>query len=369
MAVMDQKRIRIFAWNVLVGLIFLELAAQIYRVAKSPYQPFLKTEIMSEIKNYLRYVNHSRDQSFPLGLQKASKKPVNHGEPSIYIFSEYREKNSDKPVLLLQGDSWAEGLEENALDAFLEMASVSGLELIAAGTTSFSPTNMASQLRYMKSRGINVASTIAFIDQTDLGDESCRYKRQVVFNPEIPETVARVKPYQTHGLTVFEYGPLVSMNEMPLMAPRLLAEMIYRVRRLMNDFRGIKHCSWNEIKAPLAKPDKQAIAYFVRSLKAYLQTYAELYPGSQLTLVSYPHKGHLAGEYSYEIGSAISTVIAEFNWVDYLDMHSQALLHNNLPSVHFYEPDDLASHPTAEGYQLIGESIKSYFPSGSRIGN
>ena len=81
-------------------------------------------------------------------------------------------------------------------------------ELIAVGTTSFSPTNMAAQLRFMKSRGINVASTIAFIDQTDLGDESCRYKSQVVFNPEIPETVARVKPYQTQGLTVFEYGPL-----------------------------------------------------------------------------------------------------------------------------------------------------------------
>ena len=128
---MGQKGIRVLAWNVLVGLIFLELAAQVYRVAKSPYQPFLKTEIMSEIKNYLKYVNHSRDQSFPLGLQKASKKPVNHGEPSIYIFSEYREKNSDKPVLLLQGYSWAEGLEENALDAFLEMASVSGLESVS----------------------------------------------------------------------------------------------------------------------------------------------------------------------------------------------------------------------------------------------
>ena len=76
-AVMGQKGIRILAWNVLVGLIFLELTAQIYRVAKSPYQPFLKTEIMSGIKNYLKYVNHSRDQSFPLGLQKASKKPVN----------------------------------------------------------------------------------------------------------------------------------------------------------------------------------------------------------------------------------------------------------------------------------------------------
>ena len=269
----------------------------------------------------------------------------------------------------MQGDSWAEGLEENALNTFLEMASVSGLELIAAGTTSFSPTNMASQLRFMKSRGINVASTIAFIDQTDLGDESCRYKSQVVFNLEIPETVARVKPYQTHGLTVFEYGPLVSMNEMPLMAPRLLVEMIYRVQRLLNDFRGIKHCSWNEINAPLAKPDKQAISYFVRSLNAYIQTYAELYPGSQLTLVSYPHKGHLAGDYSYEIGAAISSVAAEFNWVNHLGLHSEVGLDNTLPSIHLYEPGDLASHPTAQGYQFIGESIKSYFLNSLRIGS
>ena len=366
---MGQKRIRILAWNVLVGLIFLELAAQVYRVAKSPSQPFLKTEIMSEIKDYLEYVNHSRDQSFPSRLVKASKKPANYSQPSIYLFSEYRGINSDKPVLLLQGDSWVEGLEENALEDFLQMASGSGLELIAAGTTSFSPTNMAAQLRFIKSRGINVASTIALIDQTDLGDESCRYKRQVVFNPEVPETVARVKPYQSQGQVVFEYGPLVSMNEMPLMAPRLIAEMMYRVRRLLNDFRGIKHCSWTEIKAPLAKPDKQAITYFIRSLKAYIQTYAELYPGKPLTLVSYPHKGHLAGEYSYEIGSAISTVIADFNWVNHLDLHSQAPLHNNLPSIHLYEPGDLASHPTAEGYQLIGESIKHYFLDSSRIGN
>ena len=90
---------------------------------------------------------------------------------------------------------------------------------------------------------------------------------------------------------------------------------------------------------------------------------------SSIFLVSYPHKGHLAGEYSYEIASAISTVIAEFNWVNYLDLRSQALLHNNLPSAHFYEPDDLASHPTAEGYQFIGESIKSHFLDISRNGN
>ena len=138
---------------------------------------------------------------------------------------------------------------------------------------------------------------------------------------------------------------------------------------MLNDFRRINQCSWSEIKAPLAKPDKQAISYFVRSLKAYIQTYTELYPNSRLTLVSYPHKGHLAGDYSYEIGSAISTIVAEFNWVNHLDLHSQALLHSNLPSIHLYEPGDLASHPTAEGYQLIGESIKHYLLKGSRIVN
>ena len=356
---MGQKGIRILAWNLLVGLIFLEVAAQIYRVAKSPYQPFLKTEIMSEIKNYLKYVNHSRDQRFPLELQKVSKKPVNYGEPSIYIFSEYREKNSDKPVLLLQGDSWAEGLEENALDAFLEMASVSGLELIAAGTTSFSPTNMASQLRFMKSRGINVASTIAFIDQTDLGDESCRYKRQAVFNSEIPETIALVKPYQSHGQTVFEYGPLVSMNEMPLMAPRLLAEMIYRVRRLLNDVRGSKACSWDEIRAPLLRPDSQQIEYFTRALRAYINTHAALYPDANLNLITHPHRGHLNGEYKYEIGSTVKATAAEFDWVNHLalgnfDLKREAL---TLHPTEMFETGDPASHPTKAGYQLIGELI------------
>ena len=68
---------------------------------------------------------------------------------------------------------------------------------INAGVTSYSPTLMRLQMDFLeKDFGIKPNIVVAYIDQTDLGDENCRYKDSRIF---IKNKLAGIKEEKFSG--------------------------------------------------------------------------------------------------------------------------------------------------------------------------
>ena len=90
---------------------------------------------------------------------------------------------NEKINILLQGDSWSEQFltnektYKNAIKYIQTTTKDNNMGFINAGVTSYSPTLMRLQMDYLeKDFGIKPNIVVAYIDQTDLGDENCRYK-------------------------------------------------------------------------------------------------------------------------------------------------------------------------------------------------
>ena len=57
------------------------------------------------------------------------------------------------------------------------LLNIPGTQFLLAGTSSYSPSLMSAQLNTIRSHFKELPETIiAIIDQTDLGDELCRYR-------------------------------------------------------------------------------------------------------------------------------------------------------------------------------------------------
>ena len=104
------------------------------------------------------------------------------------IFTHLNDKNK-KTKVLLQGDSWFEqingmgGIESYfSYKLFQKFGKKHNTSFINAGTSGYSPSLMNLQIDILeKDFNIRPEIVIAFIDQRNIGDEICRYKKNKVY--------------------------------------------------------------------------------------------------------------------------------------------------------------------------------------------
>ena len=102
-------------------------------------------------------------------------------KPENYLFTIINNFKDNKKNILIQGDSWIEQLNEtenfNSFKEIYNFTNINNLGFINSGITSYSPSLMQIQLNILeKDFNIKPNMVIAYIDQTDIGDELCRYK-------------------------------------------------------------------------------------------------------------------------------------------------------------------------------------------------
>ena len=87
-------------------------------------------------------------------------------------------KNKKGKLVLLQGDSWMEQVQEidESLKLFQDFSKKNDINIINGGITSYAPTLMSLQYKFLKTDfDINPSIVVIYVDQTDIGDEICRY--------------------------------------------------------------------------------------------------------------------------------------------------------------------------------------------------
>ena len=112
------------------------------------------------------------------------------------LFTTITNPEEKEVVVLFQGDSWMEQLtspvDNNFISAELvkKFANNKKINFINGGIASYSPSLMSLQLDVLENDfQILPNIVIAYIDQTDLGDENCRYKNIKVFEDGVLKSI------------------------------------------------------------------------------------------------------------------------------------------------------------------------------------
>lgn len=160
---------------------------------------FLTPEQVRFYKKYSAEMNHLRVFDFLNLMPRDVEKTT-----TDFLFSKIGTGNQ---VVLIQGDSWAEQMVTShpsyiALQIFAED---NDIQFILGGTNSFATSIMQAQYRLLR-KDFSIAPNIviAIIDQTDIGDELCRYRHQIAQNA-LGEHI--VKPHDGTELVPYVLKP------------------------------------------------------------------------------------------------------------------------------------------------------------------
>jgi hypothetical protein len=313
------------------------------------------TKVISQIYvEYFDKLNHLRDLNFD---KRLPKKYIN-SDSLIYNRIPVLKKEQEAEVLI-QGDSWAESFLTNALsrNIFEEAADKYGKNFVIAGTSSYSPSLMSAQLRILnKDFGIFPEKIIAFIDQTDIGDELCRYKDYRYmenggifvrsFDSERNSDPYFIEPYMR------KVKILSSQN---LNLVKILKIAVTKINRTPQPV----VCGWTEIEKYLlyGLTEFEAI-YLMSTFSQYVETVFQLNSVEKLIIVTFPHKRHLTGEYKYDVSELVSLVVNQspyrkkIKFISSNDMKKE-ILTSGIPIDNIYYLDDPASHLTEKAHAKI----------------
>ena len=136
--------------------------------------------------------------------------------PENYLFAVVNEFAEKKNKILIQGDSYAETLTwyRNTYNFLNEFSNKNDVGLINAGIASYSPSLMSLQLDVLE-KDFNIYPNIivAYFDQSDMGDEICRYKNKRIFDKN--GKLIRVKEKKYSG-NIFNYTKIHNESEILL---------------------------------------------------------------------------------------------------------------------------------------------------------
>lgn len=289
-----KKKLLLLSATIIIGVISLEYLAyvQINRLIKR--NGFTK-ELIEFHNHYYKELHH---------LGRLNEADVEN--PSSLMFDEIGDGPS---CIIIQGDSWAEQYKINKSKEYLSnyLKKKNQHRFILAGTGSYSPSIMTSQLFLLRNDfGHNPEYLIAVIDQTDIGDEICRYKKlrsrekgRVIVKPEDGNSIE----YNSGFYIMDNFRMFFSENY----------SIVKVFNYLKNDYKQKKNrkkyklrCTKKQILGPLKNGlnDSQK-EYIISVLNDYFNE-AFSYPDlKKLIIITHPHRGHLSGEYILNITDLI----------------------------------------------------------------
>lgn len=317
-----------------------------------------KTISTSDIKSHYldHYERYSNELNHLGGLNLLEDLPKDLVSQNTILYVKLGEGSKR---ILIQGDSWAEALATNLKSRILVEEFTKGFdsEIFLAGIGSYSPSIFSAQLRVLdRDFGIKPDYVVAVVDQTDIGDELCRYKslRSIERNGEV--SVATFSPAQR-----YEYFNL--QNHLKTM--RVLGSDSFNSHKIfqlaLGNLRAQPQrptCNWSAIQSYLEKEitdlDKN---YFIEIIHDYVSKVFSQDKTKKLLFVTSPHKRHLTLEYKTDVKDLILEAIKSHpahNRITLLDLKTSIQDKIKEVSMHsIYKENDVASHLSDEYHSKI----------------
>ncbi len=340
----------IFVW--LVSLIGFEiLASKIISTVEYNKYLTIPDETIEFYKTHITDLHHLRELND--GRWKISENPHDA------IFSTIAPFRKNQSNILIQGDSWAQQFNSaTSKKALAQFADERQVGIINAGVSSYAPSVMTVQLRKLRQQfQIHPTNIVAIIDQTDIGDELCRYA--VRRNFDASNRLISVQPKPFGSTEMFSWGVFFRKQAIfrsDKFALQKLTEITaLKIRQYLSKEK--MRCDWPEISRPLVQGiSKEEEEDFIRAVRGYID---EVFSDNQvksLHIIVHPHRNHLPqylqSRYVLYAGELVKSAVQSNKHgnniilLDFLNQEIGSYLNN--PGQELFTEGDRGSHLKSE---------------------
>jgi|TARA_B110000438_G_C15724331_1_gene611264 hypothetical protein len=343
---------------------------------------FKSSENLNFHEKYSKKIHHIREESV---LDWLWKKP----KVEDLLFTTINEINDKKIIVLFQGDSYMEqltfpGPDKNHISAKLvqKFGNEKKIGFINAGTGSYSPSVMNAQLDVLEADfKILPNIVVAYIDQSDLGDENCRYKNNKVYENGILKSI-EPENYLMWRET-FNYSEVYELSKIKLNNISKISKTFQLVnfkikygvakssirfyRKYISqssiDKAKLIKCYWSETERYLIKPKDAEIKYFKDQVKDYLLKMEKKKHIEKVFLVTFPHKKHFNKTYKYNVSDIIDDVMEDKKNVTHINLSRILLNDVNFNYKNIWLEDNVHLNPENHGnlfIKIILEELSKY---------
>ena len=284
---------------------------------------------------------------------------VNMWNEKEYLFSTIYQDNSFEKTMLFQGDSWIEDISKNELakEFLIKYGKNKKLNIFNAGITSFAPSVIHAQYKVLKNDFlIKPDILIIYIDQTDIGDEFCRYKNNKVYSNEKFSHVKREKfTRATYDYSKsYLYSELSLENNFKKIIKFPYLKLNYFFNRNVNlikqisanglENRNRSKCGFQEIMKELISYNEEAEKVFKKSLIELLDFLSNEIYLEKVILISFPHINHYKNLYTVNVSNYIEDTIQKINHekIEHLNLNNLDFSNINIDEI--FRINDPGSH-------------------------
>jgi hypothetical protein len=284
------------------------------------------------------------------------------------VFTVVRSFEGKRRRLLVQGDSWSEQVTQSAFSrAVVEhFAETNDWGVVNAGTSSYSASPMTTQFQMLTGEyGLDPSDVLGFFDQTDLGDELCRYKSRRFVGSDgellavLPEPLTSAEIYAVSR--ALKSQEILAREYLPSIVRWVWHAAEKRIRRLSLDER---RCGWADIIRPLVSgiPNDE-FDYIVSVFEDYFEAVLSNPATRNLVIAIHPHKNHLLtdGSYVYGIEEVVTAAVARSKHRENIKVFEGKQIYDNyltdIEVEEMFKKEDCSCHLTDEAHSKYLERL------------
>ena len=348
---------------------------------------FKSLENLNFHEKYSKKLHHIREE---LDLNTLFKRP----KVEDLLFTTITNPEEKEVIVLFQGDSWMEQLTSPVDDNFISVELVQKFKsnkkiaFINGGTGSYSPSIMNLQLDVLEHDfKIFPNIIIAYIDQTDIGDENCRYKNNKVYKDGVLKSIQPEAHLMYRDL--FNYSQIYGISKIFLKDNSKISKTFqlinfkfkygitkssirfyrkYISNSKLNKSKLIK-CYGGEIANYLINPNDADIKYFADSIREYLKKIEQKKHVKKVFLVTAPHKNHFDKDsdqktsFKLNVSDVVNGVLKDKKNITHIDFSKILLNDKNFDYKNIWHIDNMHFNTNTHGklfIQTILDELSKY---------
>ena len=335
---------------------------------------FKSLENLNFHEKYSKKVHHIRQEKVLDWLWKKPKK-------EDMMFTTINKLEDKELIVLIQGDSFMEQLtnwsyykhdtpmelltngekpKNISVELVQKFKSKKKVGFVSGGTGSYSPSLMNLQLDVLEQDfKILPNIVIAYVDQSDIGDEYCRYKNHRFYENGVLKSIqpeSHLMWRETFNYSeIYEKSKIRLKNNSKILQTFFLTNFnfkygfvksstrLYRKYISTNkvDKEKLTKCYWGTIEKYLIKHHDTETEYFKYQVKEYLEKMKKKEHIEKIFFVTFPHKKNFNKTYKLNVSDVIESVVKDEKIVTHINFSKILLNDNNFNYENIYLNDGI----------------------------
>jgi len=267
----------------------------------------LKIDFKSNFENEEQFKFYLENSKIVNHLRYSKTYQNSYARKEDQLYSELNNGKNSKTILF-QGDSWFEQIENiEGIEKILQNSLLNDYKIVNGGITSYSPSLMHAQYKLLIKNFIQKPNImVIYIDQTDIGDELCRYKELIVRDQKKNLLAVNYEEYPLFK-DPFNLHQTLSYSKINFDHKSKIKKIYYYYAYKMKKvyFKSIKKikfelgyaqyqkCYGDKIYSYLYNLKNEDRTYFEKTVNDFFKLIEEDNDIKKIYIVTHPHKVHI----------------------------------------------------------------------------